>query len=397
MNWNKGGTKSGVNKNQDQIVKVDNENLQVAIIEGEEPKIDLDEESTAQNFVNAAMEGDLSPKQVEKVIGNGRRKPVKDMNASHTTGAYKLESYRRRLGLQTALSNLSGKIWAFIDEEYEVTVSMDTDQQLTLKLFNWDIDLERIATLNGRSADECVFKRLDRCLGNFELQQLFPGLEVSHLIKLGSDHFPLLLEYVVANSFMTFNVKLKKLKKVLSQWSKATYGEFFQNITNLEEVIKTHETLFEADPSHANREKLQKVQAEMTRVLHIEEEYWKQKAGMTCFQEGDKNSKFFHAHVKGRRKMLQLKRIQNSQGQWLETEHEIAEEAVRFYQAQFHETVVPTQFDILKHVPSMVTNEQNEELTADPTMEEIKHAIFGLNNASAGGPDGFTGMFFQVR
>ncbi|XP_060211831.1 uncharacterized protein LOC132639400 [Lycium barbarum] len=189
---------------------------------------------------------------------------------------------------------------------------------------------------NGRALDECVFKRLDRCLGNFKFQQLFPGREVSHLIKLGSDHSPPLVVKdnwktdVVANSFITFNVKLKK---VLSQWSKTTYGDFFHTITNLEEVIKTHEALFEADPSHANREKLQKVQAEMTRALHIEEEYWKQKSGMTWFQDCDKNSKFFHAHVKGRRKMLQLKRIQNYQGQWLETEHEIIEEAVRFYQA----------------------------------------------------------------
>ncbi|XP_060202652.1 uncharacterized protein LOC132631070 [Lycium barbarum] len=101
---------------------------------------------------------------------------------------------------------------------------------------------------NGRAADECVFKRLDRCLGNFELQQHADFLQV---VK---DNWQ---TDVVANSFMTFNVKLKKLKKVLSQWSKLTYGDFFQNITNLEEVIKAHEALFEADPSNANREELQ--------------------------------------------------------------------------------------------------------------------------------------------
>ncbi|XP_060202654.1 uncharacterized protein LOC132631071 [Lycium barbarum] len=87
----------------------------------------------------------------------------------------------------------------------------------------------------------------------------------------------------------------------------------------------------------------------MTKALHIEEEYWKQKSSMTWFQERDKNSKFFHSNVKRRSKRLQLKRIHDSQ------------------------------------------DEQNEELTADPTMEEVKHAVFGLNNVSAGGPDGFTG------
>ncbi|XP_060201759.1 uncharacterized protein LOC132630196 [Lycium barbarum] len=414
-----------------------------------------------------------------------------------------MESYRRRLGLETAICNVSSKIWAFVDEEYEVTVLMDTVQQLTLKLFNWDVDMELVVTLvyakcdrierielwdslynlasdmtipwlvggdfnvitdeeekygglpvslnevedfrhciqscnltdlgykgsvftwwNGRGEDDCVFKRLDRCLGNFELQQLFPGLEINHLIKCGSDHSPLLLECkqevqqfkkhfkflnfwtkhdtfidvvkenwetdVVANSFWTFNVKLKKMKQVLSQWSRSTYGDIFQQITNLEEVIKAHEALFESNPSYANREKLMKVQAELTRVLHLEEEFWKQKAGMSWFQDGDKNSKFFHAYVKGRRKMLQLKRIQNSQGQWLDNEEEIAEEAIGFFQAQFHETVIPTQFDILKHVPSMITNEQNEELVAVPTKEEVKHAVFGLNSTSAGGLDGIS-------
>ncbi|XP_060200309.1 uncharacterized protein LOC132628551 [Lycium barbarum] len=111
---------------------------------------------------------------------------------------------------------------------------------------------------------------------------------------------------------------------------------------------------------------------------------------MTWFQEGDKNSKFVHAHVNARRKVLHLRRIQNSQGQSLETEEEIAEKAVRFYQAQFQENNVPTQFDILQHVPKLITREQNDNLTANLTKEEVKIAVFGLNNASAGGPDGFT-------
>ncbi|XP_060183090.1 uncharacterized protein LOC132613048 [Lycium barbarum] len=237
---------------------------------------------------------------------------------------------------------------------------MDTDQQLTLKLFNWNTDFDMIVTLVYAKCDRSERIELwdsmynlasDMTLswlvgGDFnvivEEEEKYGGLPVTlnevedfrnciqscNLSDLGykgsiftwwngraaDEYFLQLVKDnwqtdVVANSFMTFNVKLKKLKKVLSQWSKIAYGDFFQNITNLEEVIKAHEALFEADPSNTNREKLQKVQAEMTRALHIEEEYWKQKSGMTWFQEGDKYSKFFHAHVKGRRKRLQLKRI----------------------------------------------------------------------------------------
>ncbi|XP_059294444.1 uncharacterized protein LOC132047414 [Lycium ferocissimum] len=137
--------------------------------------------------------------------------------------------------------------------------------------------------------------------------------------------------YVNANSFYVFNSKLKNLKKVLTAWSRSTYGDIFQQITNMEEVIKAHETIFDVDPSYANREKLNKVNAERTRLLSVEEEFWKQKAGMAWFQKDDKNSKFFHAHVNGKRKKLQLRRIQNGNGNWLETDAEIADEATRFF------------------------------------------------------------------
>ncbi|XP_060211977.1 uncharacterized protein LOC132639556 [Lycium barbarum] len=391
--------------------------------------------------------------------------------------SYKLESYRRRLGIDTALCNVSGKIWAFVNEDYQVTVMIDSVQQLTLKLHNVNSEEKLIVTLlytkcdrmerielweslyylasdmtlpwlvggdfnvicdeeekygglpvslnevedfrhcintcnltdlgykgsvftwwNGRGFEDCVFKRLDRCLGNIEFQQLFPGLQITHLIKQGSDHSPLFIECkdqvpkvrksfkflkiwakhetfmdivkenwiteVEGNAFMKFNSKLKNMRKALSQWSRATFGDIFQRISNLEEVIKVHKGLFEENPTLQNRAKLRQVEAELTRVYALEEEYWKQKAG-----------------------------------QWLDDENDIAQEALRFFQDQFHqqpENRDPARFDILHHVPSMITREQNEDLVASPTKEEVKLAVFGLSSTSAGGPDVFTGLIYQT-
>ncbi|XP_019241772.1 PREDICTED: uncharacterized protein LOC109221779 [Nicotiana attenuata] len=227
---------------------------------------------------------------------------------------------------------------------------------------------------NGRAEDDCIFKRLDRCLANIEFQQLIPGLEVSHLSKIGSDHSPMLLtcnptaipikkafrflnfwakhttfkEVIrenwcadfAGNPFIMFNHKLKKVKRALSLWRKATYGDIFQKIASLEEVVLVHEAQFEQHPTQENRARLQKIQAELIRYLALEEEFWKQKAGMLWFQDGDRNTKFFHAHVNGRRKMFQLKRIQNNDGNWLEDNEAMADEAVNFYKAQFHEEQV---------------------------------------------------------
>ncbi|XP_019257599.1 PREDICTED: uncharacterized protein LOC109235801 [Nicotiana attenuata] len=262
--------------------------------------------------------------------------------------AGKLERYRRRIGLAQAVVNISNKIWALIDERelnYGILYAMASDMTVPWLVggdFNviWDEE-EKFGGLpvhinevddfrhcintchltdlgfkgsiytwwNGRSEENCIFKRLDRCLGNMELQQTFPGLEVTYLSKTGSDHCLMLLKCDIesspikksfrflnfwtkhdsflevvkenwsadfsANPFVLFNYKLKKLKKALSVWSRATYGDLFQKIASLEEVVLVHERQFEVNPTQMNRQRLHKVQAEMIKYLSLEEEFWR--------------------------------------------------------------------------------------------------------------------------
>nr|XP_016466901.1 PREDICTED: uncharacterized protein LOC107789578 [Nicotiana tabacum] len=137
----------------------------------------------------------------------------------------------------------------------------------------------------------------------------------------------------------------------------------------MEEVVMVHEAEFEANPTGINRERLQKVQAELIKCLALEEKYWQQKAGMTWFKEGDRNTKFFHEQVR--------------------------EEAIKFYEEQFTEATTPSLFDIVEHVPNLINTKQNAELIKQPTKEEVKVAVFGLNGDSAGGPDGMTGKLYH--
>lgn len=108
------------------------------------------------------------------------------------------------------------------------------------------------------------------------------------------------------------------------------------------------------------------------KFLALDEQFWKQKAGLQWFQDGDKNTKKIYEQVNGRRGRLQIKRIQNSEGHWLDDDGAIAEEACRFFSEQFHEDVVPTAFGIIDHVLHMVDMEQNQELLRQPTKEEVK-------------------------
>lgn len=45
--------------------------------------------------------------------------------------ARKLERYRRRIGFAQAFVNVTNKIWAFVDDGYDVTILFDMEQQLT--------------------------------------------------------------------------------------------------------------------------------------------------------------------------------------------------------------------------------------------------------------------------
>ncbi|XP_059310251.1 uncharacterized protein LOC132061448 [Lycium ferocissimum] len=94
---------------------------------------------------------------------------------------------------------------------------------------------------NGRAADDCIFKRLDR--------------------------------------------KLKNLKVALSKWSKENYGDIFKKLAINDEVIKMKEALFEEDPSIVNKIILQRAQAKLKKYLSLEEQYWKQLDSMELITE----------------------------------------------------------------------------------------------------------------
>lgn len=126
---------------------------------------------------------------------------------------------------------------------------------------------------------------------------LFPSSIVHNLIRQGSDHAPLYLvcksnkkptiepfrflkfqtkhpqfkKVVIKNwnvdfarsPFIEFQVKLKKVKKALSEWSKETFENIFQNIATIEDVIKVKETQVDIMPNASNRPELNKVEAEL--------------------------------------------------------------------------------------------------------------------------------------
>ncbi|XP_019257238.1 PREDICTED: uncharacterized protein LOC109235538 [Nicotiana attenuata] len=305
----------------------------------------MDAESTTQNFINVAKQGDISPRQMEvgKSVGRGKKKQPRD-----TTGVQQIrtvDQYRRRLGFEQVVVNVSNKIWIFIDQKYDFDILFNMEQQITLKMVDTDDQKEFIITMVYAKCDAIERIELwdtlyslasDMSLpwlvgGDFNViwdeEEKFGGLPV-HINEI--DDFRHCI--TTCNLFDLGFMGNEKAEKALSIWSRAAFGDIFKQIASLEEVVKLHETQFELNPTIQNRERLQRVQADLIRVWALEEEFWKQKSGLSWFKDGDRNTKVFHSHMKGKRRKMQLKRIQDRNSLWIKEEEKLAEEAVHFYQ-----------------------------------------------------------------
>lgn len=85
----------------------------------------------------------------------------------------------------------------------------------------------------------------------------------------------------IGDQLLMFKQNIKRVKAALSKWSRETFGDIFKQLAILEDIVRVKEMLFEEEPTTENRIVLQKAQSELKKYLNIEEQYLKQKAGMT--------------------------------------------------------------------------------------------------------------------
>ncbi|XP_027093582.1 uncharacterized protein [Coffea arabica] len=138
------------------------------------------------------------------------------------------------------------------------------------------------------------------------------------------------LDQVLANEIICN--KLKRLKRAIQVWNKQVFGDIFQAVKLKEDEVRTAEVLMESDNSEGARENLHRAQAQLHATLQAEKLFWKQKARVKWLQEGDRNTKFFHSTVKQRRVHFIIHKIKNEQGEWVESEEDIGNETVRFFE-----------------------------------------------------------------
>ena len=106
-------------------------------------------------------------------------------------------------------------------------------------------------------------------------------------------------------------------------------------------------------------------------------------------------TQFFHSKASQRRRRNHIKRIKNSEGDWVEEEEDIVMVAVDYFDNLFTAGTCSKIDDCLNTVPYKLTPEMQQELTFDFTAEEIKAALFQIGPTKAPGLDGMNALFFQ--
>ena len=138
------------------------------------------------------------------------------------------------------------------------------------------------------------------------------------------------------------------------------------------------------------------VERESYHLYHMEEVYWKQRAGKNWILKGDSNSSFFHLFANGRRRKNNILQLV-ADSCTLVDQKDISNHVVDFYKQLFGPST-PCAMKLRENFwegRSELSIEEAIHLIRPFDEEEIKQAIDLMHVDSAPGPNGFGVAFFK--
>ncbi|CAH1443919.1 unnamed protein product [Lactuca virosa] len=241
-----------------------------------------------------------------------------------------------------------------------------------------------------------VLKKLDRVLGNFKFISDYPNVFVNFQPYRNSDHSPMVIKFPIRKKFRIrpfkfvnsltllddflpivaevwkeeiegfgmFRLcqKLKLLKKPLRKLLGAQ-GDFAGKVAKCREELCRVQLKLDKEPFNEELRSEEGFYIQSFLNARAEEEcYLKQRAKVQWLKEGDANTAYFHKVVKGKINRNRVETISNDNGDWKE-----GEEAFK----------------------------QALDMVSDVTVEEIKFALFDIDDDKAPRPDGYSAKFFK--
>ena len=327
----------------------------------------------------------------------------------------------------------------FSSEKYGGNMNTDTAmEEFHECLFNLEIvDMPFLGPLytwiNRRAGDQFVARKLDLSLQNECSLDTYPNVVTEFLNPRLSDHCPLIVNLndtlgscpKKRYPFKIFNFWADHpafLDLVEDAWNIEVYGTPMYKLTQKLRSVKTslkafnfHEFANIREKVVEAREALHQAQADMQgnpndlelvgnekvclKKYHdlalAEEGFLKQKSRIQWLKLGDQNSSFFHKSVKARNSRNTIKSITLENGCRSEDLDTIKQEVINHFQSVLGSNLQDSVIDDY-HIDGLVwSSDHLHILNSRVTHEEIKNALFSIDDSKAPGPDGFSSLFFK--
>ncbi|XP_012453509.1 uncharacterized protein LOC105775544 [Gossypium raimondii] len=335
--------------------------------------------------------------------------------------------------LKSAISNLSSP-WLIMGDFNAILSSSDKKSPVSIgkrcDLFGNFVESCELQDLgfNGPTLTwqrGGTFVRLDRALANDAWVSAFPQYSVLHLIRIKSDHRPLLLSTAsdlnISQSrpfrFLAGRAKHSDFSNLVKEkwnfagnmfeslnnftffakdWNRNIYGFLGTRTRNLMRSLNNIQKTMKHPSSTYLAGKELEIRDELENVLDHEDLLWRQKARCDWLQLGDRNTKFFHSRTMRRRKFNRITTLRVDNGDWCTDQYILQAKAVEFFEGLFRE-----DSSTLRDIPNVGFPRFNSSeitfLEAHISNEEIKRALFDMAPLKAPGSDGFHAHFFQSQ
>ena len=134
-------------------------------------------------------------------------------------------------------------------------------------------------------------------------------------------------------------------------------------------------------------------------MCNQEEIFRKQKSRVLWIKEAKRNTKFFHRSTIANKNHNRISSIKNENGYIVQSHEEIDAVLVKHFRDIAKENFSgrePFIKDLIKHIPKLVSKEDNYNLNRPVTEKEVSEVLKEMQNGKAPGLDGFNVDFFKA-
>eukprot|EP00253_Pinus_taeda_P001635 PITA_01635 len=137
----------------------------------------------------------------------------------------------------------------------------------------------------------------------------------------------------------------------------------------------------------------------MARQMSTGRNLWRQKSRIQWLKEGEQNTKFFHRSTLDYRGVNKILSLKNDQGECIENHQGIATLLTEHFNNIAQEPEIDRTEairNLIKSITEFISNEQNQALSREVSLEEVEEVVKEMPNDKASGLDGFTINFYKA-